>query len=218
MRTDFKIFFKCQFLFAIFFVLMVVFFLLFHFIFRWIPINEIMPFAIDFSFAICIFLGWTYLKTEEIPETNQQSNLLYFFLFLGLTTLWFVFSPMVALHNPVWKPILEFSLDNFNKTYYKDNYLNIYGIIRTLLLVPILEEIFYRRIILSNLLTKHGAIFSILISSLMFSIGHLDYNNSIVFLIFGILIGTFYWKTKNIYLTILIHIFINVFTVFLTET
>lgn len=218
MKTDFKIFFKCQLLFATFFGLMIVFLLLFHFIFRWIPINEILPFAIDFSLAVCIFLGFTYLKTEDISETTQQSNLSYFFLFLGLATLWFVFSPIVALHKPVLNLSLEFTLDSFNKAYYKSNYLNIYGISRTLLLVPILEEVFYRRIILSNLLKKHKTIFSIIVSSLMFSIGHLDYNYSIVFLIFGILLGTFYWRTKNLYLTIIIHIVINVLTLFLTET
>jgi membrane protease YdiL (CAAX protease family) len=191
--------------------------LLFHLIFRWIPIKDVMFFAIDISFAICILLGLTYLKTENTPNGSVSSNRLYFVLFLGLSVLWFVFSPLVALHNPLWSMDLTFSVKKFNETYNTYNFFNLYGIVRVLILVPILEEVFYRRIILSSLLEKHGVIFAILVSSSMFSVGHLDFNNSFIFLGFGILLGIIYWKTRNVYYSIILHIFINFLTFFLIE-
>jgi len=217
MKTNFTTFFKSQLLFLCYFVLIVAFVLLFHLIFRWIPIKDVLLFAIDISFAVCILLGFTYLKTENIPNKNHTSNALYLFLFLGLSVLWFAFSPLVALHYPLWSLYLEFSLEKFNETYNTYNFFNLYGIIRVLILVPILEEVFYRRIILNSLLEKHSAIFAILVSSVMFSVGHLDFNNSFIFLGFGILLGTIYWKTRNIYYSIGLHVFINLLTVFLIE-
>ncbi len=217
MKTDFNTFFKCQLLFLCFFILIVAFVLLCHLIFWWIPIKDVMLIGIDISFAICILLGFTYLKTENMPYRNHRSNALYFFSFLGISALWFVFSPLVALHNPSWSLDLEFSLKKFNETINIYNFYNLYGIIRVLILVPILEEVFYRRIILNSLLEKHSAILAILVSSVMFSVGHLDFNNSFIFLGFGILLGTIYWKTRNVYYSIVLHIFINFLTVFLIE-
>jgi hypothetical protein len=217
MKTDFTTFFKCQLLFLFFFILTVAGVLLFHLIFRWIPIKDVLLFAIDISFAICVLLGLTYLKTENTPNGNHRSNLLYFVLFLGLSVLWFVFSPLVALHNPPWSMDLELSLKKFNETYNTYNFFNLYGIIRVLILVPILEEVFYRRIILNSLLEKHSAIFAILVSSVMFSVGHLDFNYSIVFFVGGIMLGFLYYKTYDIKYSIGLHIFINFLTIFFIE-
>jgi hypothetical protein len=191
--------------------------LFFHLIFRWISIKDVLLFAIDISFAICILLGLTYLKTDNIPKGNDRSNLVIFVGFLGISTLWFLFGPLVALYNPPWSLDLEFSLKKYNETYNTYNFFNLYGIIRVLILVPILEEIFYRRIILNSLLEKHSAIFAIFVSSSMFSVGHVDFNNSFIFFGFGILLGTIYWKTRNLYYSIGLHVFINFLTIFLIE-
>ena len=217
MKTNFTTFFKCQLLFLCYFVLIVAFVLVFHLIFRWIPINDVMLIGIDVSFAICILLGFMYLKSENRPNNNPRLNAFYFSLSLGISVLWFVFSPFVALHNPPWSLDLEFSLKNFNETYNNYNFINLYGIIRILILVPTLEEIFYRRIILNSLLEKHSAFFAIIVSSIMFSIGHADFNNSLIFLGFGCTLGLLFWKTRNVYYSIALHILINMLTLFLIE-
>lgn len=217
MKTDYSTFFKCQLLFLCFFVSIVAFALLFHLLFRWIPITDVMLISIDISFAICILLGFTYLKTDNISNNNLRSNLLYFSLFLGLALLWFVFSPLVAFHGPTWSLDLEFGLKKFYETFGANNFFNVYGFFRVLLLVPILEELFYRRIILNSLLERHSAFFAILVSSIMFSIGHTDLNYSIYFFVYGIVLGILFLKTRNIYYSISLHIFINFLTIFLIE-
>jgi hypothetical protein len=191
--------------------------LLFHLIFRWIPIKDVLLFAIDISFAICIVLGYYFLKTDNIPKKNLRLSLLYFICFISLSVFWFVFSPNVALQHPSPSFNFEFSLIKFNKTYNNYNFFNLYGIIRVLILVPILEEVFYRRIILNSLLEKHNAIFAILVSSVMFSVGHLDFNYSIVFFVGGIMLGFLYYKTYDIKYAIGLHIFINFLTIFFIE-
>lgn len=81
--------------------------------------------------------------------------------------------------------------------------------------MPILEELYYRRILLNSISIKFNSFIAILISSLLFSIGHLDFENTFQFFIMGLILGYFYLKTKKIGLSILLHAFINFFGIFI---
>jgi len=170
--------------------------------------------AIDFSFVIFIFVGFKILKSNRSAGANFVRTLLYFVIALFLSTIWFIFSPIVALNDKEWNVELHFSSKSLHQVISNPISFQAYRFLKIILFGPILEEFFYRRIILSSLLEKHSAYFAILLSSLLFSIGHMDFDYTIVFFVFGILIGTFYWKTRNIYFTIVIHMFINLLTVF----
>lgn len=175
---------------------------------------DLMLVSIDLSFLLFIFIGWRVLNSSRKLEGNLASTLFYFLIAVLFCTFWFLYSPIVALNNKVWNINLHFSLKSLNEVINNPISFQSYRFFKIILIGPILEEIFYRRIILNNLLQKYNVYFSILLSSLLFSIGHMDFDYTFVFLVFGILIGTFYWKTWNLYLTILLHIFINFLTVF----
>ena len=70
---------------------------------------------------------------------------------------------------------------------------------------PILEELIFRGIILDGLLNKYSPLKSILISSLLFGLVHLNPWQFITGFIIGIFAGWIYYKTRSLSLAIIIH-------------
>lgn len=70
---------------------------------------------------------------------------------------------------------------------------------------PILEELIFRGIILDGLLKKYSPIKSILISSLLFGLVHLNPWQFITGLIIGIFSGWVYYRTRSLSISIIIH-------------
>ena len=71
-------------------------------------------------------------------------------------------------------------------------------------LVPFMEELVFRGVILSSL-RKYGIGFSIVASGLVFGLAHLDVSSVVFATIAGLVFGFLYAKTNNLWLTILIH-------------
>jgi membrane protease YdiL (CAAX protease family) len=83
-------------------------------------------------------------------------------------------------------------------------------IITYLIIAPIFEEIIFRKYIFTELLKKHTILFSIIISSVYFSLFHIpSYNSLIPTFIFGIIACIIYIKTKNIIYPIILHLLNN---------
>ena len=206
---------KCLLLFIGFFVLQILLVLLFYYFFAETAVNELMMLAIDISFLICVLVGFKYFKSNNFQTTTYKFNILLFCSLVVLSFLWFLISPLFKMYQEQWSLDLNFTSQNLIAIITKPTFFKVYGLLRLLLIVPVLEELLYRKIILSSLLRKYGVYISIFVSSLLFSIGHLDFNNSFIFLFYGILLGVTYWKTNNIYYSILLHIFINALSLFL---
>lgn len=170
--------------------------------------------AIYVSFIICIIVGFRFLKINSLSSTPFNMAVLYFLLFSIVSFLWFFISPFFKIDQQQWSIDLTFITRTITDVTTNLTFFTAYGLLRLLVIVPFLEELFYRKLIFSSLLEKLGVYISIIISSLLFSIGHLDFNNSIIFFIFGMILGVTYWKTRNLYYPILIHIFINAITLF----
>ena len=82
------------------------------------------------------------------------------------------------------------------------------GIFAFLLMViaaPILEELIFRGIILDGLLKKYSSTKSILISSLLFGLVHLNPWQFVTGLIIGIFSGWVYYRTRSLSYSIIIH-------------
>jgi len=83
------------------------------------------------------------------------------------------------------------------------------------ILGPILEELLFRKHLLSKLLEFNSKKVAILLSALLFSFFH--HGISFVYAFFmGLLLGVIYEKFKNIKVTILIHMVANITVIFLT--
>jgi membrane protease YdiL (CAAX protease family) len=82
------------------------------------------------------------------------------------------------------------------------------GVLAFILMViaaPVLEELIFRGIILDGLLKKYSPVKSILISSLLFGLVHLNPWQFVTGLIIGIFSGWVYYRTKSLSLSIIIH-------------
>jgi membrane protease YdiL (CAAX protease family) len=81
-----------------------------------------------------------------------------------------------------------------------------------LIIAPVLEELFFRKFLLNKLLEKYSLVTSIIVSSLLFSLIHIETpKNLFPTLLFGILGGLIYIKTRRIAYPILFHFLYNLF-------
>ncbi|HDJ1466705.1 TPA: CPBP family intramembrane metalloprotease [Clostridioides difficile] len=86
--------------------------------------------------------------------------------------------------------------------------------IQTCLIAPVAEELIYRKFILNNLLDNGNAFKSIVLSSFLFSIYHLNLLQGINAMIIGVFLGYLYYRTYSINICILLH-FVNNFINFI---
>jgi len=88
------------------------------------------------------------------------------------------------------------------------------GVLSLLLMViaaPILEELLFRGVILDGLLKKYSPVKSILISSTIFGLAHLNPWQFVAAFVIGIFAGWIYYKSRSLSLTIIIHASVNSF-------
>ena len=85
----------------------------------------------------------------------------------------------------------------------------IFRLFGTVILVPIVEEVLFRGVLLDKISDKIPSVFAILISSIAFSFFHNDYVQMIYTFIMGIIFAITYLKVKNIFAPIIVHIIYN---------
>lgn len=78
-----------------------------------------------------------------------------------------------------------------------------------LVLSPLIEEIYFRKILLEELCQQMGSLWSILISSLYFSMVHLNILSAPTLLVLGILLGIIFQTTKSVTACIIVHALFN---------
>lgn len=81
----------------------------------------------------------------------------------------------------------------------------IFTFILMVIAAPILEELIFRGIILDGLLGKYSPVKSILISSFLFGLAHLNPWQLITGFIIGIFSGWVYYRTKSLSLSVIVH-------------
>lgn len=86
-----------------------------------------------------------------------------------------------------------------------------YSFISIVIAAPIIEELIFRGIILHGLLQRYSPIKSIIISSVLFGIVHLNPWQFVSALIIGIFSGWVYYRTRKLTLSIIIHSTNNLF-------
>ena len=84
------------------------------------------------------------------------------------------------------------------------------------LLTPILEEIFWRKLILGMLLKKYSPVVAITTSAVLFAGSHLRLNDLGTLIGLGLLLGVVYYRTNSLEASIFVHSFNNV-SVYLTR-
>lgn len=105
-------------------------------------------------------------------------------------------------------PIAKFNIPDYNNYYYQ------FYFIKSIIIAPIAEEIFFRGIILTRLKRNFSPIFSIIFSSLVFAISHFSFSKFIRTFLCGLLFGSVFNKYGSLTLSVLSHSLINLLVFF----
>lgn len=168
--------------------------------------------SIDFSFIITI-IGLKYFWSIELFKKISlptQKNLILILILAFLTALILPsldYNFIIELIKNRELKVLNLNLEHFSF----NSPQKIYSYLRLIIIMPILEEVLFRKILLVKLIERYSYITSILITSLLFSLGHLSLGQLLPTFLSGLILGTLYLKTKNISSAILLHSIINIF-------
>lgn len=172
--------------------------------------------AIDLSLLLSFVISNSLLFKKK-KGTNFSINLKSIFIYFIIALIWVYISPIFKfpfLLNNVDFHEFNFSIEKFQILNNKFSFSHYY-LIRLLILTPFLEELFFRKVLLSNLYHETGFYKSTILISILFSISHLDFNNLLIFFIGSILLCVVYLKTNNIWYSITLHSFMNFITLLL---
>lgn len=176
---------------------------------------------IDAFFHLSIIIGFciAILSLSKIWKIKLTT------LFKKLKFKYLIYSILVAILIFLLHPLFNISHLFENIKYGTTSYIKFndfivsadfnsfpftFKIIYTILLMPILEEVFYRGIILTKLKQKNSYVIAVIVSSLLFAVGHLDFEKAIYTFFSGLILGYIFVKSNNIILVIGIHIIINI--------
>ena len=151
-------------------------------------------------------------KRPEKHELREISAVTVFVILIGVGTSTLVTYITLTMN-------LSFLVDFLNQpTFYTGLNSFYYNALIFLVIVifgPIVEELLVRGVILNRLAVKWGLTVSIILSSLLFGILHLDLIGSFIF---GLMMAVIYVKTKTLWAPILCHILNNFIGVLLELT
>jgi Predicted metal-dependent membrane protease len=114
---------------------------------------------------------------------------------------------VIALQTGIITPLTGMvPMPEFMKNIFREvSGRNIFSFLTLVIAAPIFEELIFRGIILDGLLKKYSPTRSIVISSILFAVVHLNPWQFIAAFVIGIFSGWVYYKTSNLTLSILIH-------------
>lgn len=161
---------------------------------------------------LCIYMFRKYLFRFSVKNVFTRKNLRF--------CLWGIISGigMCLAHRLIFILFPQIGLDLLSQV--GEGYImsiNNYQyspaiFIYTVLLAPVTEEIFNRGIIFNTAHKRHGNIYAVVVSALLFAIGHYNFMQFISALCMGLLIGYFIVRTGNVYIGIIIHVANNMFS------
>lgn len=154
------------------------------------------------SFVALISLNLIiFICKKKSPDTNYSANPYSLdFLYVILLILGF-------------RLIYEGSIYQFSNLLTID--LKFNSLLLSCIYAPFIEELLYRGIILNGLIKKYNPVIAIIISSLLFSVMHFNFFQSINAFFIAVIIGYIFHKTKSLYLCIFLHFCNNILALYL---
>lgn len=169
-------------------------------------------FLINYVFGFIPFIIYVVLVSRKISRTNPDGSLfypvnrlnrgdlkhIYYWPLMIITLCAFIFAvdAIPSLDVPDW---FEKMMNNVTEG----------GLTWSLLTVgiaaPLLEEFAFRGMILRGLLTKYSPVAAIIWSAIFFGAVHLNPWQALPAFLFGLLFGWIYYRTGNLWTTILFH-------------
>lgn len=168
---------------------------------------------LNYSIPIVILIFITRSWWKKNPKNDSTIQFKGFPLAILPVVLIMTIS-LVVIHSEIasWVPMPDWLVDVFKEFLQP----NIWGFITIVIAAPILEEILMRGIVLNGLLRNYSPWKAIIWSSVFFGVIHLNPWQFVTAMIAGMVIGYLYWKTKSLWLCILIHAVNNGIAFYLT--
>ncbi|EJS10139.1 MULTISPECIES: CPBP family intramembrane glutamic endopeptidase [Bacillus] len=163
--------------------------------------------SIFFAFPLL----WLYLKTSKnnvvFKSFFDKPRRLHWGLIVLATIMGMIFAVGIS---QIQFYILAHTVPNFLVTMLEDGnvintsniYMTIFTFISACVLAPIMEEVIFRGFFLQRMAYKWGIKRAVIISSLIFGLGHFDVIGAFMF---GVIMCLLYIKTKNIWTNIAVH-------------
>ncbi len=172
--------------------------------------------------ALAIFGVIHYLRGKKLSKRIRIRRpvlldiVLSFTLALGfrlLTTVYFVWAEKIE--------VLDKSIESAQSLSYNFNTMTNLGAVSILfsiiIIAPIIEEILFRGIVQKELSEGIGVFFAIIVQGILFGYAHGFLVQSIFTAVFGIILGILHYKTNNLTITILVHMFFNFSSILTVE-
>ena len=162
---------------------------------------------------IFAFFIWCFKDTEGLTKNIQgifqnEKEILYVFGINIIFAYLFLFSVVVldmliGMSDPTW--IIGIDIDSVSLT----PSAFIYTLITSVVFAPIIEELVFRGVLFNRLKIRIGIVPAMLISSILFALGH-DFGGIVSAFLFGICMCILYLKTDNILIPMSVHLINNI--------
>lgn len=162
-------------------------------------IYYLLTFGVSFWIVYSIRKRKTGESTFNLKIENRQ--IIPFIVVSAIALLFGVISPIAELI-----PMPDFIKDSFLDMAKQSGF---FSFLLMVVAAPIFEELIFRGIILDGLLKKHSPVTSILISSIIFGLAHLNPWQFVTAFVIGIFAGWIYYKSRSLSLAIIIHAVVN---------
>lgn len=173
----------------------------------------------QFTMLICIDIAffttiscYKKLRNIQLFENFRRPDvvtLIYCVLLTVAIALLWPFLDVVNFVQDLFHQNFEYKIAVRKNSIERVNFSSVYGIFRVLFIMPVMEEIFYRKLIFEKIYTKFSLGTALVLSSLLFSAGHLDPDFFFTAFFLGLILAYSYFKTRNLFVPIFIHALIN---------
>src|SRR5687768_8909076 len=150
--------------------------------------------------AAFYFAHWNRQKKTGVSEYNFGPGSARIMVLVSIAVIALQTGIITPLTGMV--PIPEFMKNIFRELAGQNG---VFAFLTLVIAAPILEELIFRGIILNGLLKKYSPARSIILSSILFGVVHLNPWQFIAAFVIGIFSGWIYYKTRKLTLSILIH-------------
>ena len=179
------------------------------------PVNLILDKVTGKEFSFLVY----YLLAMGVPfgiahliRNKRTGNKTYNFSLSSFKIMALVSISIIAIQTGIMSPIVNFlPMPEFMQKVFLEfaNQNGVFSFIAIVIAAPIIEELIFRGIILDGLLQRYSPIKSIILSSILFGIVHLNPWQFVSALIIGLFSGWVYYRTRKLSLSILIHLVNN---------
>ncbi len=164
-------------------------------------------FLVYYLLAMGVPFGIAHLIRNKRTEINK-----YDFSLSSMKIMTLVSISIIAIQTGITSPIVNsLPMPEFMQKIFLEfaNQNGVFSFLAIVIAAPIIEELIFRGIILNGLLRRYSPVKSIMISSTLFGIVHLNPWQFVSAFIIGIFSGWVYYKTRKLSLSILIHLVNN---------